>query len=303
MPTVTIGLPVYNGERYVRQTLESVLQQTYTDFELLIGDNASTDATLVICREHASRDSRIRILTSDVNRGAAPNYNRLVHEAAGKYFRWMPHDDLLAPSFLAQCVGYLEEHPEVILCYPSTRPIDENGDPFLREPEDALDVTAARPSERLRQYFDTSFDNRQCNAVLGVVRTDVLRKTGLIGSYTGSDKILLAELALHGPFHQLQEPLFFRRYHSRGSLSVHPDAGARDGWFNTQKRNHRSFVQWKWFGAHFPCIRRAHLPLREEIASYRSMCHYLKLYRYALKNELRAFVRSSGTHNRERATP
>jgi glycosyltransferase involved in cell wall biosynthesis len=303
MPTVTIGLPVFNGEVFIRQTLESIVQQTFTDFELLIGDNASTDSTIAICTEFAGRDPRIRILTSDTNRGAAPNYNRLVHEAAGKYFRWLPHDDLVAPTFLEQCVAFLEAHPSVILCYPSTCPIDENGDPFDREPEDALDVTASRPSDRLRQYFDSSFLNRQCNAVLGVVRTDVLRKTGLIGSYTGSDKILLAELALQGPFHQLPDRLFYRRYHSRGSLSLHPNAAERDGWFDSLKRDRRVFVQWMWFGAYIGSIRRARLPTMATLASYLQMGHYLKLYRFPLKDELKVIIRALFSPSNGRETP
>jgi|WetSurMetagenome_2_1015567.scaffolds.fasta_scaffold03294_4 glycosyltransferase involved in cell wall biosynthesis len=292
MPTVTIGLPVFNGELLIRQTLESILQQTFADFELLIGDNASTDSTLGICAEFASRDPRIRILTSETNKGAAPNYNRLVHEAAGRYFRWQPHDDLIAPTFLEQCVGYLEAHPSIILCYPSTCAIDENGKPFDRKPEDTLDVTAAQPAVRLRQYFESSFLNRQCNAVLGVVRTHVLRTTGLIGPYTASDKILLTELALRGPFHQLPEALFFRRYHSQGSLAVHPNPAERDGWFDSHKRNRRAFVQWKWFAANIGAIHRAPLSIKESFASYLQMWRYFILYRYALKNELKEFLRT-----------
>jgi len=111
----------------------------------------------------------------------------------GRFFRWAAHDDSIAPTFMARCVEYLETHPDVILCYPSTRPIDEEGKPLSRKPEDTLGITATRPSVRLRQYFDTSFENRQCNAVLGVVRTEVLRRTGLIGPYTGSDKVLRSE--------------------------------------------------------------------------------------------------------------
>ncbi len=303
MPTVTIGLPVFNGEEFVRQTLESIVQQTFTDFELLIGDNASTDATLRICSEFASRDSRIRVLTSETNKGAAPNYNRLVHEAAGKYFRWLPHDDLIAPTFLEQCVGFLEAHPSVILCYPTTRPIDENGKLFDREPQDALDVTASQPSVRLRQYFESSFLNRQCNAVLGVVRTDVLRKTGLIGSYTGSDKILLAELALKGPFHQLPDALFYRRYHSRGSLSLHPNPAERDGWFDSIKRKRRVFVQWSWFAAYFVSIHRARLSTKEAVSSYLQMWRYFILYRFALKDELKKILRALVSGSNGRNTP
>jgi len=291
MPTVTIGVPVFNGETFIRQTLESILRQQYDDFELLIGDNASTDSTLSICSGYAARDSRIRVLTSDTNRGAAPNYNRLVHEATGRYFRWLPADDLIAPTFLGQCVEYLNAHPDVILCYPSTSPIDEEGNPLTRDPEDALEVTASRPSARLRQYFVSSYLNRQCNGVLGVVRTDVLRRTGLIGPYAGSDKVLLAEFALHGPFHQLPDALFFRRYHSKGSLSVHPNPAERDAWFDSDRRGRRVFVHWKWFAEYVAAIHRARLPMREAIACYVQMRRYLVLYRYRLKDELKAVLR------------
>ncbi len=290
LPLVTIGLPVYNGERFLRLTLDAILQQTHESFELLIGDNASTDGTPDICAGYAARDARIRVLRSDMNRGAAWNYNRLVAEARGAFFKWMPHDDLIAPDFLKRCVAYLEAHTSVALCYPSTVPIDQRGERLSRDPEDELTVTSDRPSERLRQYIDSSFEHRQCNAVLGVIRTDVLRTTGLIGAYTGSDKILLCELALRGPFHQIQDPLFFRRYHESGSLAQHPNAEERDRWFDTGKRARRKFVQWKWFAAHAGAVRRAQLPLSEKVAAYAQLRRYLSLYRYALKDEAREIL-------------
>lgn len=301
-PRVTIGLPVFNGERYIRQTLDAVLGQTYSSFELLIGDNASTDATGEICAASAARDPRVRILRADRNQGAAWNYNRLVQEARGTYFKWMPHDDLIAPEFLAQCVEYLEAHPSVILCYPTTVPIDHRGDRLARDPEDALKVSGTQPAERLRQYIDSSFTNRQCNAVLGVIRTAVLRRTGLIGAYAGSDKILLCDLALAGPFHQLPAPLFFRRYHESGSLAQHPNAEERDSWFDTRKSAPRHFVQWKWFAAHAGSIRRSHLTLGEKTAAFAQLRRYLFLYRYALKDELKDVLSSRGGSGRRGGT-
>jgi glycosyltransferase involved in cell wall biosynthesis len=292
MPTVTIGLPVYNGEQFVRLTLEAVLNQTFGDFELLIGDNASTDSTLAICSEFAARDQRVRVLRSDANQGAAPNYNRLVRSASGKYFKWLPHDDLIAPAYLERCVGYLEAHPETILCYPQTVDIDEHGDRLDRDPEDTLDVTDLRPSIRFRQYIESSYTNRQCNAVLGVIRTAVLRETRLIAPYVASDKVLLAELALRGPFHQIKEELFFRRYHATASLSLHPEPDARDRWFDTGKRTPRLFVHWNWFTAHLASIHLARLSPAQSVACYAQMWRYMRLYRYNLKDELKDILRS-----------
>jgi glycosyltransferase involved in cell wall biosynthesis len=108
-PTVSIGLPVYNGARYVREAIDSILSQEGVDLELIIGDNGSTDATPRICREVAAGDRRVRYLRSEENRGASWNYNRLVEEARrAEYFKWAPHDDVIGPGYLKGCVDVLD---------------------------------------------------------------------------------------------------------------------------------------------------------------------------------------------------
>ena len=114
-PRVTIGLPVFNGERFLRESVESVLGQDFGDLELLVADNASTDATLDIVHEFAAADRRVRVLRSDRNRGAAWNYNRLVGEARGELFRWHAHDDVLLPSAVQRCVTALDADPGAVL--------------------------------------------------------------------------------------------------------------------------------------------------------------------------------------------
>ena len=99
-PRVSIGLPVYNGELFLENALDSILSQTYSDFELIISDNASDDKTEEICRSYAARDKRVRYSRNAHNLGAAPNYNRVYHLARGRYFKWASHDDVLAPEFL-----------------------------------------------------------------------------------------------------------------------------------------------------------------------------------------------------------
>ena len=99
-PRVSIGMPVYNGEKYLEEAIQSILAQTYSDFELVISDNASTDKTQEICLEYAARDSRVRYHRNEKNLGAAPNYNRTFELSTGQYFKWADYDDLLAEEFL-----------------------------------------------------------------------------------------------------------------------------------------------------------------------------------------------------------
>src|SRR5262249_45528439 len=104
MPKVTIGLPVYNGAEYLADAITSILSQTFTDFELLISDNASDDATESICRGFADRDRRVKYVRQKTNIGAAANHNLLVGQSDSPYFKWAAHDDILEPRFLEVAV-------------------------------------------------------------------------------------------------------------------------------------------------------------------------------------------------------
>src|SRR5690349_18986725 len=108
-PRVSIGLPVYNGERFVGDAIQCVLDQTYSNWELIICDNCSTDRTLSICRTFADQDRRIRIYQNPRNMGVCFNYREVFRLSSGEYFKWMAHDDLFAPDFVASCVEELEK--------------------------------------------------------------------------------------------------------------------------------------------------------------------------------------------------
>jgi glycosyltransferase involved in cell wall biosynthesis len=211
MPRVSIGLPVFNGENYLAEALDSILAQTYGNFELVISDNASTDGTREICQDYASKDGRIRYHRNDSNLGAAANYNRVFHLSRARYFKWISHDDLSAPEFLDRCVEILDGSPGTVLCYPKTIIVDGNGR-AVRKYKDGLDLRQERPCERLARFLSVV---NLANAVFGLIRSDALRKTRLIGPYAGSDYILLMELCLQGKFSEIQEHLFFRRDHEK----------------------------------------------------------------------------------------
>ncbi len=131
-PLISIGIPVWNGENYLAETLDAFLAQDFADFEIVIADNASTDRTEAICREYAAREPRIRYHRQPANYGAAPNYNDVYHRATGKYFKWAAHDDLIAPTFLSECLAVLVDDPGSVAAFTGSISIDADGNELGR---------------------------------------------------------------------------------------------------------------------------------------------------------------------------
>jgi hypothetical protein len=209
-PKLSVGLAVYNGEPYLRAAIDSILAQTFTDFELIISDNASTDQTETICHDYAAQDSRIRYHRNLINIGGIHNENLTLKLAKGAYFRLAAHDDLLAPELFADCIEYLDAHPETVLCYSITTVI--NAQNHVLETVDRAIAHSSDPMQRFRQVL--SFGHT-CEASYGVMRVSALQHTELQPNYPESDFGFLAELSLYGRFHQLPKPLFYRRIHDK----------------------------------------------------------------------------------------
>ena len=239
---VSLGLPVYNGANFLRQALESVLSQTYSNWELILSDNGSTDGTEAICREFAARDARIRYFREERNRGATWNFNRVFTLSRGPFFRWTAHDDVCAPELLERCVAVLEELPEAVLCHPRTRIIGGTGE-YLEDYGIKLRTDSPKVGHR---FHDLICVDHACFPIFGVIRAEVLRHTGLMGNFVGSDRNLLAELALKGPFAEVPEYLFFRRDHPGTSTRQFPSAKDRLVWFSNGGRR-----------GQFPTLKRA----------------------------------------------
>jgi glycosyltransferase involved in cell wall biosynthesis len=208
-PRLSVGLPVYNGENYLAESLESLLGQSYEDFELIISDNASTDGTADICRSYAKQDSRIRYVRQPRNIGSAPNHNFVIEQATGELFKHASHDDLYARKLLELCIAALDEHPQVVLAHSWSAVIDALG--AVTELVDyPVDTAAPRALDRFRSMlFDGWADDEG-----GVVRLDVLRRTPLHASYHFADRTFTAEIALHGAFYMVPDWLYFRREHA-----------------------------------------------------------------------------------------
>ncbi len=252
-PKISIGLPVYNAERYLRDSIESILDQTFGDFEFVISDNASTDSTYSICAEYAARDRRIRLHRNARNLGAADNFNRVFRLSRAEYFKWAAYDDVCSPHFLERCIKVLETEPSVVLCYPKTVLIDENGEEICKY-DDRLHIPYGRPHERLGHFLTKV---NLANAVFGVMRAPVLRETKLLGKYFGADYVLLMELCLRGRFHEIQDHLFLRRDHERNSRRLPRNEIAV--WWDSSRKSVYKFIQSKLVMEQFIAINRASL--------------------------------------------
>lgn len=252
-PLVSIGLPVYNGARFLREALEANLSQTVEDVEVIVCDNASTDETPDILAAVAAKDPRLRVYRNAENLGAAANYNRTVELARGRYFRWATHDDLVAPTHLERLLQAFEQGPDsMVLAYPKTAIIDASG-AVVGEYEDRADVRG--PAHRRLRHLLRNLS--LCNPVLGLAPLKVFRSTRLIGPYRSSDKVFLYELALLGEIVEVPERLFLRRRDE--SLPSPSNLEARDqaAWFDP-RRAHSSY-RWTLVRNGFEAVRRAPL--------------------------------------------
>lgn len=284
IPKVSVGLPVYNGEKYVRQALDSLLDQDFDEFEIVICDNASTDGTEGICRAYAARDQRIRYFRNETNIGASPNYNRTFELARGQYFKWCAHDDRCHRSFLSRCVAVLDAAPpSVALVYPLCDVIGELSEVLQRAP-DCMINKAKRPWQRL------GFVLRNVGwaySLWGLIRSSHLRGTRLMAEGAQNDYVLLAELSLRGEFWEIPEVLFELRMHRGNAWAISSAKQGSVAWKENKKANResrRNLLAWTdpkfankalWLPFHedlylryLKGVHHARLPLFEKLVCY-----------------------------------
>jgi glycosyltransferase involved in cell wall biosynthesis len=249
IPLVSIGMPVYNGERFIRQAVDSLLTQDYANFELIISDNASTDLTQQICVEYLKKTPRIKYYRNQVNIGSARNFSRVFSLAQGEYFFWASCHDLCEPTFISRCAEVLKHNSKVVLCYPLADWVDVNGD--------SLGLIAGnidtRSLDRLSRCHVVLWGLQYAYPIYGVIRANVLRQTKILRATIGADAILLFELSLLGEFAQVPEVLL----HIRRM----PDYGSWDNYieksFNKQVRGlSRRMLFWNMLFGYLHAVGR-----------------------------------------------
>lgn len=267
-PRLSVGLPVYNGEKYLAESLDALLGQSYENFELIISDNASTDDTGAICQRYEKQDSRVRYFRQPRNIGLAPNHNFVVEKASGELFKWASNDDLYARDLLERCVDALDEYPRVVLAHSWTARVDSSGT-LTEAIEYPMTTSSSRAPERFRSIlFDSGGDDDY-----GVMRIQVLRRTAMKESYHHADHTIIAELGLHGPFYQVPDWLYFRRDHTDRAERACPTMRSRCANMDPRRANRlrhpavRLYGEYVW--GYIAAIRRAPLSSADKRECYR----------------------------------
>ncbi|MCB1136059.1 MAG: glycosyltransferase family 2 protein, partial [Chlamydiia bacterium] len=173
---VSVGVPVFNGENYLREALDCLLAQTLDQIEIILMDNASEDQTPAIGQSYALKHPKIKYFRQDHNVGAGPNYNACFKRSKGKFFKWHAHDDLISPDFLERCVALLDKDQNAVLCHSSTRIVDAEGDEievYRISPDCSTSNPARRFSNVLLHRGDRLFE------LYGVIRSYALEQTQL----------------------------------------------------------------------------------------------------------------------------
>lgn len=287
-PRVSVGMPVYNGERWLPQAVESILGQTYRDLELVILDNASTDNTEQICRAYAAGDKRVKYLRNERNIGINNNYNRAVRCATGVYFKWASSNDTCDSTLVAKCVEILDSRPDVVLCYAKTRLVREGNS---EDYKDNLDLPEASPCVRLSNFLDRL---RLNNAMNGVFRSEALRKTPLLKDYLSADVVLMAELALHGKFIEVPEFLFYRRMTPDTTTGMKSETELID-YYDPERQRRFVWQHWKLNLGFWSAVWRTPLPMREKLCLYLSLSKRLWWARNKLIDDIATAAKNQGS--------
>jgi glycosyltransferase involved in cell wall biosynthesis len=285
-PTVSVAMPIYNSEKYLAESIESHLQQTYQDFELILTDNASTDRSEEICRSYTAKDSRVKYHRNPQNLGAAGNFRRGFELSTGLYFRWSPSDDLISPNLLQSAVDVLNHEPSIFVAYPRTKLIDDKGS-ITGDFDEHLHLMDERPSERWKA---ARRNIRLGNLHYGLCRADTLRKTGLLRNYTGGDFPLIAEMSLYGKFFEIPGAFFYRRMHEKASSAM-KDGGDVMALYDPKKRDKLFLYNWVHLGAHIKSIARAPISLSEKVHAYSFEARWLIWGRREFLRELATAAR------------
>ena len=283
VPRVTVGLPVYNGEPFLAQAIESVLAQTFSDFEFLISDNASTDATEEICRCYVARDSRVHYRRSERNKGSAWNHNRLVELSDSEYFHWIGADDMFAPDLLGDGVAKLDANGNAVACCPRTVYIGAEGERVDRL-QDVLSLDSEDPVARFASVlrpFAPSY-----HPFYALFRRSALHRTRLMGPYLAADRCLVAELCLLGPYVLSEARLYNRRHEGNSRRTLEAEIVL----YRPGDRDEVAFREWRVCRENLVSIGKASLGLDLKLRLLGAVLNWMIRERHAFGGELRAAV-------------
>ena len=243
VPLVTVGVPVYNGARFLERSLVALRDQDLQDIEVIISDNGSTDGTREIAERFAAEDPRFTYLRSETNRGVPWNWNRVLAQARAPFFMWNAADDVVRPGHLARCREALLAHPKASIAFSRVALVDVDDKPVGEMDDLGLDFLSRSPSRRVELFLDRHV--YQVIGFGGVMRTEVLRRMGGLPGYYGGDIALAVAMAMRQPWVQVPEQLFVSRRHDAQTNKVQGgDVLDQVRTYDPARRGPFAFPQW-----------------------------------------------------------
>jgi glycosyltransferase involved in cell wall biosynthesis len=206
LPLVTVGMPVLNGGHLFQNAIESILNQTYQNIEILISDNGSTDQTEDVCLRYAETDSRIRLVRQKYTTSALSNFQFVYQHARGKYFMWASHDDWWSPSYIESGVDALEHSPAAVAAMGIVHYLGKDGYEYLRH-EPPYGLASVEPTERVREYFKRHITD---NLLYALYRRNVFHSAPFTRS-TCPEKGLIVHAILQGAIIDVPRMEYFNR--------------------------------------------------------------------------------------------
>lgn len=280
-PCASVCLPVYNGAMYIGGAIRSICEQTFEDLEVIISDNASTDGTQALCREAATRDSRIRYFRGDINRGLAWNFNRAFELATGQYLVWIGHDDVMEPNYIRRCVEEIEQHADTVLCFTNSSYIDGEGVVMQK-----MDLSNPGSAEKASDRFQHILYDVRCDPICGLMKVEILKQTRLHAGYADSDRVLLAELGFRGNFRKINDYLFSRRMHPLQATAT-LDRWERTTIFDPSKSGKVSCPWWRELFDFVGAIQSAPISREERFRAYRYLYWWALVHKPFLYRDVR----------------
>lgn len=257
---VSIGIPVYNGAEWIENTLDSILNQTYSNIEIIISDNASTDNTEASCRDYAAKDNRVRYFRNDQNIGVSNNYNSVFNHSSGDFFKWSSASDIIKPDFIEKCLEKFNADPELVLVCPGTVLFNEETG-SEEEYVENINLTSHSAVDRFINYVDHI---RLNNVMNGLIKSAALKKTGLMKNFLGADINMIAELSLYGRFKLLPQYLFYRRMEQQTATFYKPVEEVLK-YFNPDNKNLMLFQYWINYLYYLKVVKKSLLKPSEKL--------------------------------------
>jgi glycosyltransferase involved in cell wall biosynthesis len=274
-PQVSIGIPVRNGEKYLRFAIDSLLAQTMGDLEVVVCDNCSSDNTEEICRQYVRLDPRVKYFRNERDLGPAQNHTRCFENSTGKYFRWHAHDDMCEPRYLEAVVPVLDSDPTVSNAHTWTRVINDKNE-TMRNYDYWARTDHPNPATRFNRLVNVKHRQHVCYEIFGLMRREQMAQTELEPPFPHGDRFFLVRMVLRGRFVEVPERLFLARCHPSQSiqskttrakymafLGTGPLPPAE--WWDASKKGKVVFPEWKLVDEYWRAIGEVPLSLGQSL--------------------------------------